>query len=56
MTLNLGQWAAIGTIIAVHCPNPALIAAVENELEAARVSHCDIAETTLEPDRIESVK
>lgn len=46
MTLNLGQWAAIGTIIAVHCPNPALIAAVETELAIARETALPEPETT----------
>lgn len=36
MTLTPGQWAAIDAIIATHCPNTALIAAVENELRKAR--------------------
>lgn len=39
MVLTLGQWAAVATVIAAHTPNPALIAAVENELRKAREMH-----------------
>lgn len=34
--LNLGQWSAVGAIVAEHSVNPALIAAVDAELEHAR--------------------
>lgn len=43
--LNLGQWAAVATLVAEHCPtNPDLVAAVDAELAQVR------AETTPEPE------
>ncbi len=34
--LTLGQWSAVGVLVSEHSTNPALIAAVDAELEQAR--------------------
>lgn len=34
--LDLGQWSAVGAIVASHSPSPTLVAAVDRELAAAR--------------------
>lgn len=46
MNLDLGQWAAVATIVATHCPNPDLIAAVDAELARAR----DETKTSSQPE------
>ena len=34
--LDLGQWSAVGAIVATHSTSPTLVAAVDRELAAAR--------------------
>ena len=56
MTLTPGQWAAIDAIIATHCPNTALITAVENELRKAHEMHIPESENDTETGRLADVK